>query len=81
MVRVDLHVHSCHSRHASEWILQRLGAQESYTSIETVYRDAKVRGADFVTITDHNSIDGALELAALHPKDCFVSTEVTAYFP
>ena len=81
MVRVDLHVHSCHSRHASEWILQRIGAQESYTEVETIYRDAKRRGANVVTVTDHNTIDGALELAARHPQDCFVSTEATAYFP
>ena len=81
MVRADLHVHSCHSRHASEWFLQRIGAQESYTEVETVYRDAKKRGAQFVTLTDHNSIDGALELTARHPQDCFVSTEATAYFP
>lgn len=81
MIRADLHVHSCHSRHASEWILQRIGAQESYTEVETVYRDAKRRGATFVTLTDHNSIDGALELIARHPQDCFVSTEATTYFP
>ena len=81
MIRADLHVHSCHSRHASEWFLQRIGAQESYTCVETVYRDAKARGANFVTLTDHNAIDGALELVANHPEDCFVSTEATAYFP
>jgi len=81
MVRADLHVHSCHSRHASEWFLQRIGAQESYTEVETVYRNAKQRGANFITLTDHNSIDGALELTARHPEDCFVSTEATAYFP
>ena len=81
MVRVDLHVHSKHSKHPGEWVLQRLGAQESYTDVETVYRTCKARGCAFVTLTDHNTIDGALELAALHPADCFVSTEATAYFP
>ncbi len=81
MIRADLHVHSYHSRHASEWFLQRIGAQESYTDVEAVYRDAKARGAQFVTLTDHNAIDGALELVVKHPEDCFVSTEATAYFP
>jgi len=81
MVRADLHVHSHHSKHPSEWILQRLGASESYTPIETVYRLAKEQGNDFVTLTDHNTIEGALELCRLHPDDCFVSTEATAYFP
>jgi len=81
MNRIDLHVHSCHSKHPSDWFLQRLGAQESYTDVEAVYRRAKDRGAKFVTLTDHNTIDGALELVRLHPEDCFVSTEATTYFP
>lgn len=77
----DLHVHSHHSKHPSEWILQRLGASESYTTVETIYRLAKEQGNTFVTITDHNTIDGACELCRLHPEDCFISTEATAYFP
>lgn len=81
LARADLHVHSHHSRHPSEWILQRLGASESYTPIETIYRLAKEQGNTFVTITDHNTIDGACELCRLHPDDCFISTEATAYFP
>jgi glycosyltransferase involved in cell wall biosynthesis len=81
MIRADLHLHSRHSKHPGEWVLQRLGAQESYTDVEAVYRACKARGCAFITLTDHNTIDGALELAALHPKDCFVSTEATAYFP
>jgi len=81
MNRIDLHVHSCFSKHPSEWIFQRIGAQESYTDPETVYTLAKARGARFVTLTDHNTIGGALMLAARHPADCFVSVEATAYFP
>jgi glycosyltransferase involved in cell wall biosynthesis/predicted metal-dependent phosphoesterase TrpH len=81
ITRADLHVHSHHSKHPSEWILQRLGASESYTPIETIYRLAKEQGNTFVTITDHNTIDGACELRRLHPDDCFISTEATAYFP
>ena len=34
---------------------------------------------DFVTISDHNCIDGALEIA--HLEDTFISCEVTTYFP
>lgn len=79
--RADLHVHSCHSKHPGEWILQRLGARESYTPVEAIYRQAKAQGNAFVTLTDHNTIDGALELCRLHPADCFVSVEATAYFP
>ena len=81
IAQADLHVHSHHSKHPSEWILQRLGASESYTPIETIYRLAKEQGNRFVTITDHNTIEGACELCRLHPDDCFISTEATAYFP
>jgi glycosyltransferase involved in cell wall biosynthesis len=81
MIQVDMHVHSRHSRHPSEWFLQRIGAQESYTDVEEVYRVAKARGMTYVTLTDHNTIEGALELCARHPADTFVSAEVTAYFP
>ena len=42
---------------------------------------AKSNGMDFVTVTDHNSIEGALELKALSPHDTFISAELTAYFP
>ena len=81
VVRADLHVHSCYSKNPGEWILQRLGTRESYTSTEAIYQQAKAKGNAFVTLTDHNTIEGALELCRNHPDDCFVSTEATAYFP
>ncbi len=81
ILKADLHVHSCHSKNPGEWILQRLGARESYTSVEAVYQQAKAQGNAFVTLTDHNTIDGALGLCRLHPDDCFISVEATAYFP
>ncbi|MDZ4177876.1 MAG: glycosyltransferase [Coriobacteriia bacterium] len=78
---MDLHVHTRYSDHPSEWFLQRLGAAESYSEPEDVYRAAKARGMDFVTITDHNCIIGALELARRHPRDVIVGVETTTYFP
>jgi len=81
MAKVDLHVHSCYSDHPSEWFLQRLGANESYTDPEAVYAAAKAQGMDFVTLTDHNDIRGALALRARHPDDTFISVEATCYFP
>lgn len=80
MSRADMHVHTRYSDHPSEWFLQRLGAAESYTDPEAAYALAKSRGMDFVAITDHNCIEGALELAARH-DDVIVGAEVTAYFP
>ncbi len=81
MAKADLHVHSRFSSHPSEWFLQRIGASESYTDPEFVYRRAKERGMSFVTLTDHNTIEGALMLKDRHPGDFFVGMEATAYFP
>ena len=77
--RADLHVHSKYSDRPSEWILRRIGAPECYTEPQTVYEVAKRRGMQFVTISDHNCIQGALEIA--HHADAFISSEITTYFP
>ena len=45
---------------------------------EEVYELAKRRGMDFVTITDHDTIDGCLEIA--DRPDVFISEELTAWF-
>ena len=81
MARVDMHVHSSYSDHPSEWFLQRLGARESYTRPETIISEAQRRGMDFITVTDHNRIDGALQLQELYPERVFTGVEVTTYFP
>lgn len=76
-----MHVHSKYSEHPSEWFLQRLGAKESYTEPEFIYQTAKKRGMNFVTITDHNRIEGALRLKDRYPDDVIVGVESTTYFP
>jgi len=81
MARVDLHVHSKYSNRPSEWFLQRLGASESYTEPEAIYRIARSRGMTFVTITDHNCMRASLELVDRYPDHCFSGVEVTSYFP
>lgn len=81
MAQADLHVHSKYSNHPSEWFLQRLGASESYTEPDQIYKLARKRGMDFVTVTDHNRIKASLELVKKHPKRCFTGVESTAYFP
>ncbi|HET7509487.1 MAG TPA: glycosyltransferase, partial [Solirubrobacterales bacterium] len=55
-----------------------MGLPECATPPEEVYELAKRRGMDFVTITDHDTIDGCLALA--DRSDCFVSEELTARF-
>jgi len=77
--KVDLHVHSKHSNDPAEWYLRRLQAPESYTEPRQIYTQARARGMDFVTISDHDSIAGALEIA--HLPGVFLSSEVTTTFP
>ncbi len=81
MICADLHVHSTASKRPSEWFLKKVGARESYTDMETLYNTAKSQNMDFVTVTDHNTIEGALALVENHPEDTFISVEVTTYFP
>ena len=77
--RVDLHCHSCASTEADEAMLQAIGCPESYSQPRQIYAQAKARGMDFVTITDHDSILGVAELAGL--ADVLVGEELTCYFP
>ena len=81
MIKADLHVHSKFSDHPSTLAHKLYNSPESFTETETVYHQAKSRGMNFVTLTDHDDIRGSLELVKNHPKDCFVSCEVTSYFP
>ncbi len=78
-VRVDLHMHSKFSKRPSEWVLRKLGCAESYSEPLAIYAIAKKRGMNLVTVTDHNTLAGSLEIA--HLEDTFVSEEITTYFP
>ena len=80
-LRADLHVHTIHSERPSEWILKTLGTRESYTDPEMVYRSARERGMDLVTVTDHHRLEGALALIERHPGRVFTGVEVSTYFP
>jgi len=78
-MKADLHVHSRCSKRPSQWILQKIECPESFTEPLEIYRKAKQKGMDLVTITDLNTLDGALEIA--HLPNTLVSEEITAYFP
>ena len=78
-LRVDLHVHTKYSNRPSERLLRHIGSPECYAEPGLVFRAAKRRGMSFVTISHHNCISGALEIA--HHADAFVSDEITTYFP
>lgn len=77
--RIDLHCHSRFSAMTDEWMARMLGVQESYTDPETTYRAAKARGMTHVTLTDRDTIQGALRLSGY--SDFVIGEEVTAFFP
>ena len=76
-MRLDTHVHSCYSGRSTIRGLKHL-LKESYNTPDGIYRLAKSRGMDLVTITDHDSIEGALTIA--DRPDVIVGCEVTATF-
>jgi glycosyltransferase involved in cell wall biosynthesis/predicted metal-dependent phosphoesterase TrpH len=76
--RADLHCHSTASQVSQLGVQRALGLPECATPPEEVYALAKRRGMDFVTITDHDTIAGVLEIA--DRPDVFVSEELTARF-
>src|SRR6185503_12243754 len=78
LVKLDLHVHTHYSGNTTIYPLN-LFMKESYNSPEGVYRRAKARGMDLVTITDHDRVDGALTIA--DRSDVIVGCEVTGAFP
>jgi predicted metal-dependent phosphoesterase TrpH len=77
-VRCDLHLQS---RHSGPSDLGPLGllTDESYSDPRAIYGEARRRGMDLVTLTDHDAISGVLEIAAL--PGTFVSEEVSCVLP
>ncbi|MHA3775034.1 glycosyltransferase [Verrucomicrobiota bacterium sgz303538] len=78
-MKADLHLHSRFSDRAPEWLFRRAGLADSYSDPEELYQHLRSRGMYYVTITDHNRIDGCLAIANL--PGVFLSEEVTAAFP
>ncbi len=77
--KVDLHIHSRFSNRSAEWLLRRFDVPDSYTDPHKLHALLSERGMDFVTITDHDRIDGCLEIADL--PGVFISEQVTTWFP
>ena len=76
--RADLHCHSAASEISKLGVQRGAGLPECATPPEEVYALAKRRGMDFVTITDHDTIDGVLQIA--DRPDVFISEELTTWF-
>jgi predicted metal-dependent phosphoesterase TrpH len=62
LLRVDLHLHSRYSH-------------DSRTSLEALVDRSRECGLDRIALTDHNSVEGALELARMAPELCIVGEE------
>lgn len=73
-MKCDLHVHTRHSGMCTVPVLRRI-CRESYNDPRGVYETLKLRGMDFVTVTDHDSIDAAEPLR--RHNDFFLSEEVS----
>jgi len=80
VTRADLHCHSTASQLSKLGVQRAVGLPECATPPAAVHELAKRRGMDFVTITDHDTIDGCLELQRLGLRDVFVSEELTTWF-
>ena len=59
-------------------VQRSVGLPECATPPEEVYELAKRRGMEFLTISDHDTIAGGLEIA--DRPDVFISEELTAWF-
>jgi glycosyltransferase involved in cell wall biosynthesis len=77
--KVDLHIHSRFSSRSPEWLLRRFEIPDSFTDPRKLHALLRERGMDFVTITDHDRIEGCLEIADL--PGVFISEQVTTWFP
>ncbi len=77
--RCDLHLHSSASVGNDEWYTRYFGCPESFADPVRQYELCKARGMSLVTLTDHDTLDGGLQL--IDRPDFFLSEEVTATFP
>jgi glycosyltransferase involved in cell wall biosynthesis/predicted metal-dependent phosphoesterase TrpH len=79
MSKCDLHIHSRYSARSEEWLFRRLDFPDSYSDPGELHRQLLDRGMDFVTITDHDTIEGCLQI--IHLSQSFISEQITTYFP
>jgi len=79
MSRCDLHIHSKFSARSGDWLFRRFDFPDSCTEPLDLYAQLRERGMDFITITDHDCIDGCLAIA--DKPQTFISEQVTTYFP
>src|SRR6266487_3179170 len=79
MSKCDLHVHSRYSARSEEWLFRRFDFPDSYSDPKELHRQLLEAGMDYVTITDHDTIEGGLQIMDL--RQVFISEQVTTHFP
>ena len=79
MYKADLHIHSSCSENPTAKAIRFFRSRESFSEPEEVYASARARGMDFVTITDHNTLNGSLAIA--HLPGTFLGCELDTWFP
>lgn len=79
MSKCDLHIHSRYSERSEEWLFRRFDFPDSFSDPGSLHAQLLANGMDYVTITDHDTIDGCLEISDL--PQTFISEQVTTYFP
>ncbi len=79
MSKCDLHIHSRFSDRSEEWFFRRFDFPDSSSDPRELHRQLIGRGMDYVTVTDHDTIAGCLEIVDL--PNTFISEQVTTYFP
>uniref|UniRef100_A0A7V5XEW3 Glycosyltransferase n=1 Tax=Thermodesulfobacterium geofontis TaxID=1295609 RepID=A0A7V5XEW3_9BACT len=79
LAKADLHLHSKASNKPGGWFTQLIGCPESFVKPKEIYYRLKKRDMTYITITDHNTIEGVLEIA--HFPEVFISAEYTVFFP
>lgn len=77
-MKCDLHVHSYFSGPCTTPIVRKF-CRESYSDPQKVYAQLQLRGMNLITLTDHDSIEGAEQLRR-HPN-VFISEELTCRMP
>ncbi len=79
--RADLHLHTrfSHWKH-----LKLIKPRDSYSDPLAAFERARAVGMDFVAITDHDTIEGALDLLSRRPElepSVIIGEEVETWFP
>jgi len=79
--RIDFHLHSYASNVTDYYAANAFAIPESHSDPLALHPLLKQRGMTLITLTDHNSIDGALEMLDAGLPDVFISAEMTTTFP